>query len=300
LTTKKRVLFFKLILLQVFLCCLSCYFVVGYLDYTLDLGHFVKLPAFIIFIVFIFIGFLFIWIVKEILRLTKMEREVEIALARLEENQILLETLKARQHDFANHLQVVYGLVYLGKKEEVKKYMQTVAADLKILDRITNLKRPELAALLCKKMAVARSIVFKPHVETDLALLPLPPNKVVSIMGNLLDNAIYEAQNQKEDKDKKVVLYVGEREGHYIFKLWNPGFIEEDIQDKIFIPGFTTKEQEGSGMGLHIVKTIVLRYGGSIEFTSDVCKGTLFKVIFPKKPSISTVFEEGYFYGGDF
>ncbi len=58
--------------------------------------------------------------------------------------------------------------------------------------------------------------------------------------------------------------------------------IADDFIDKIFEPKFTTKSS-GMGLGLGMVKNIVETYGGSIDFTSQPGKGTVFTAIFPKE-----------------
>ena len=54
--------------------------------------------------------------------------------------------------------------------------------------------------------------------------------------------------------------------------------IPDADKEKIFEPKFTTKTS-GSGLGLAMVKNIVLSYGGSIHFTSEIGKGSEFTVI---------------------
>ena len=44
-------------------------------------------------------------------------------------------------------------------------------------------------------------------------------------------------------------------------------------------PGYHEK-QEGSGVGLYLIKRIVTSYGGSISVESELGNGTFFKIIF--------------------
>jgi len=58
--------------------------------------------------------------------------------------------------------------------------------------------------------------------------------------------------------------------------------ISEENKPKIFEPKFTTKTS-GMGLGLAMVKNIVETYNGNITFTSEIEKGTTFRVSFPKE-----------------
>ncbi|GAB4335345.1 MAG: hypothetical protein Kow0037_15140 [Calditrichia bacterium] len=69
--------------------------------------------------------------------------------------------------------------------------------------------------------------------------------------------------------------------GLLIFKIIDNGpGIPEEIQEKIFEPHFSTK-QEGSGLGLTFAKHIVQSHGGSIHFTSRPTAGTIFVIELP-------------------
>jgi len=60
--------------------------------------------------------------------------------------------------------------------------------------------------------------------------------------------------------------------------------IPEEIKTRIFEPFFTTKSIiNGTGLGLAISHEIIAKYGGKIEFQSELGKGTEFTVLLPKE-----------------
>ncbi len=59
-----------------------------------------------------------------------------------------------------------------------------------------------------------------------------------------------------------------------------PG-IPERVRGQIFNPFFSTKEEQGTGLGLWVSRQIVSRHGGSIRFRTAVGRGTCFTVFLP-------------------
>ncbi len=57
------------------------------------------------------------------------------------------------------------------------------------------------------------------------------------------------------------------------------GISKENLKN-IFKPFYSTKGKQGTGLGLHIVKTLVEQNGGKISVASEVGKGTQFKLEF--------------------
>ena len=56
--------------------------------------------------------------------------------------------------------------------------------------------------------------------------------------------------------------------------------IPKELHNKIFSPNFSTKNS-GMGLGLAISKKIVEQFGGTIDFVSELDKGTTFTLVFP-------------------
>lgn len=61
------------------------------------------------------------------------------------------------------------------------------------------------------------------------------------------------------------------------------GISEEDLKN-IFNPFFTTKPPgEGTGLGLFIAYTEMEKFGGKIEVSSEIGRGSEFKMVLPKE-----------------
>lgn len=60
--------------------------------------------------------------------------------------------------------------------------------------------------------------------------------------------------------------------------------IPERVRGQIFNPFFSTKEEQGTGLGLWVSRQIINRHGGSIRFRTKVGRGTCFSVFLPLRP----------------
>lgn len=97
---------------------------------------------------------------------------------------------------------------------------------------------------------------------------------------NLLRNAI-DAVADKTNPAISIQLKLIENHVHVL--ITDNGYgIPADIQEKIFIPFFTTKK-EGSGIGLAITRQILHAHRGEISVSSEINKGTCFALKFNSK-----------------
>lgn len=105
--------------------------------------------------------------------------------------------------------------------------------------------------------------------------------QVEQIVLNVLANALSALQ---EIGEKRRIRISFEEVGPWQqIKIWNNGpEIPADIQSKIMAPFFTTKDGEGSGLGLPVSKAIMEVHGGDLSFSSREGMGTEFILSFPR------------------
>ncbi len=129
---------------------------------------------------------------------------------------------------------------------------------------------------------LALDIFNEPYIhficEEEAIIAKLDRTQLIRIVTNLVKNAI-QAMNGV-NTPRILVSVVAEGEKVKIQVADNGVGIADEVKDKIFEPKFTTKTS-GMGLGLGMVRNIVENYGGTITFTSQEGKGTVFSVKFP-------------------
>lgn len=191
--------------------------------------------------------------------------------------------LRTQRHDYLNHLQVVYGLLELKEYEELYSYLSPVYKNIQKTGKALKTSKPAINALLKAKMdeAESKNIDFYIEVKTDLKNLQVEDWELCKVISNLIDNAI--TALEEKEKDKRIWIDMTENKEYYLFAVSNNGpVILEDMQEEIFKSGVTTKKEEGHGMGLHIVQSVIREHKGKIFLVSTE-EETRFSFCFPKK-----------------
>ncbi len=197
----------------------------------------------------------------------------------------LNQIIKTQRHDFVNHLQTVYGLIQLGMPEEAEAFISELYTEVQASGEVMRLALPELSALLLAKTGFAsrHDISFKIEVESDLSSLSIRPFDLVTIAGNLINNAL-EAVENLPPGERQMQFSVFENSRSFIIQTHNPGFIPPDLRDTIFTPGYSTKQSHiHRGLGLASIKQLTETYNGFVEVSSHPDSGTRFTIGLPKQ-----------------
>lgn len=191
--------------------------------------------------------------------------------------------LRSQRHDYLNHLQVVYGLMQLEEFGELQKYLEPVYKNMKKTGKALKTSKPAINALLKAKMdeAESKDIDFYIEVKSDLKELHVEDWELCKVISNILDNAMTVLETKFGEK--KITLDISENRESYYFSIANNGpIIPKELRGSIFKQGFTSKKEEGHGMGLYIVANVVKNHRGNIKLESND-EETIFIVSFPKE-----------------
>ncbi len=150
-------------------------------------------------------------------------------------------------------------------------------------------------ALSFLRASLPTTIEIRDKITADEAMTLSDATEIHQVVMNLGSNAGYAMRaaggiltvglENVEINDETVARLPGLRPGPYVrLVVEDTGTgMPPELLPRIFDPFFTTKSQsEGTGMGLPVVHGIVTASGGSITVSSEVGKGTLFQVYFPR------------------
>lgn len=115
--------------------------------------------------------------------------------------------------------------------------------------------------------------------EEKEIIVKLDRSQLIRVVTNLVKNAIQSVEGSQSPRVEVKVYSKGQTA--FIEVLDNGMGIPNDNKERIFEPKFTTKSS-GMGLGLAMVKSIIENYKGKITLQSEVEKGSVFRVEFPK------------------
>lgn len=194
----------------------------------------------------------------------------------------LLDALRAQDHEHANRLHTLLGLLELGMHDEAAEFVAEVAeAHRSSAEQFSErVHDPLLAALLVGKAAIAaeRGVSLRISAATLLPDEVVDPRDVVTVLGNLVDNALDAATSVEVElraEGTTVVLRVSDN---------GPG-VPPATREQIFTEGWSTKQSpahRGRGLGLALVRRLAERYGGMARVTARAGGGAVFTVVLPE------------------
>ncbi len=204
----------------------------------------------------------------------------------LDQVRALTESLRSQNHEAANRLHTVVSLIEMGRSEEAVDFAtEELQVAQSLADQVVGaVHEPALAALLLGKSAEAaeRGIELVIAGDGEIDELAMPARDLVTVVGNLVDNAMDAVQEEQGDGPARLrrvsVRVVADADGlDVVVEDSGPGVRPQD-EDRVLERGWSTKASDGRGLGLALVGQVARRHAGSIDVGSSALGGARFHV----------------------
>ena len=200
----------------------------------------------------------------------------------------LVDSMRANNHDFTNKLHVILGLIQMEMYDEATSYIQNITmVQRETISKVMNcINEPAIAALLIGKIARASELnvkfVLREGCYYSSADISLPSEVLVTVIGNLIENAFESMNDMNYDGQKELLFGMYSKPDALLITADDTGSgISDSNIGRIFENGFSTKGS-GRGTGLYQVKNLIEASGGKINVESQEGIGTSFTVSFKK------------------
>lgn len=198
--------------------------------------------------------------------------QLQALLGELDAVRSLAESLQAQNHEASNRLHTVVSLIEIGRPERAREF---AVSELQLAQAMTDrvvgtVGDPVLASLLLAKLAQAqeRGVLLTLELGSEALHTKLPAQDIVTVVGNLLDNAVEAARGGTAPR--RVELKASTSAEHIDLAVTNTGAeLGAAELARMFDRGWTTKAEPGHGLGLVLVRSTVERWQGTLMVDPD-------------------------------
>jgi sensor histidine kinase regulating citrate/malate metabolism len=210
--------------------------------------------------------------------------ELQGALGELSSLKVLTDTLRSQAHEAANKLHTIVTMVEMGRADEAVTFATNeLELSQQLVDRLSSaVGEPALVALLLGKSAQADergielTVTEETHLPANADDLPMSGQEMVTVLGNLIDNAM----DACDREDPWVEVTVAQDNGTLLIRVADSGpGMDPATFEKAMQRGYSTKsgsDTEQHGLGLALVAQVVKRHNGTL--TADVTYGSVVTV----------------------
>jgi sensor histidine kinase regulating citrate/malate metabolism len=208
--------------------------------------------------------------------------ELQGALGELSSLKVLTDTLRSQAHEAANKLHTIVTMVEMGRADDAVQFATNeLELSQQLVDRLSNaVSEPALVALLLGKVAQADergielTITEDTHLPSNADDVPLTGQEMVTVLGNLIDNAM----DACDRDDPWVEVTVSQDNGTLLIRVADSGpGMDAGTFATAMERGYSTKgDSDHHGLGLALVAQVVKRHNGSL--TADVSYGSVVTV----------------------
>ena len=215
-------------------------------------------------IIFILLGAFIVFITLYFANIDKKSREI-LSLNRELEKKI--NELKKIKHDYGSQISYLYGAYLMRNYEKLGELLKGIIEGYDISSHVKVLSSEESLIAQVVNTTDLKQVDILIDEKANLEDTNINDLDLQKIISNILRNSV-EALNGRGLLMIKSYYNIN----HIIISIQNNGpEIEENIIEKIFEQGFSTKDNKNgdNGFGLYIVKEIIEKYNGSINVNSS-------------------------------
>lgn len=227
-----------------------------------------------------------------------IKKEAKNVIQQIGADQELATTFSAIVHDINNMTMVMVGYTEMAldicKERRCLKIMRELEGIIKsseiaiqTIDRKNKTTSQELTKILEEVLSLSQ--MHDIEIETDFPkngiFVQATQNDLMNLFYNLIRNAEYAIRRKEfymSDQNRALGVFVRIDGRLVCVDVVDNGIgISPYDHERVFEPHYTTKGQDGQGMGLCSCREIVRKMGGDITFESSIGNGTTFRVVIP-------------------
>lgn len=209
------------------------------------------------------------------------------------------QLLRSKTHEYSNKLNTLSGMLQLKNYQEAVNFIQQESDNYQaIVNHIVHyVQDSAIAGLLLSKFNKASDMGVAFALDSDSRLGQYPKlvtDKLITIIGNLIDNALLAAWQHRDHNSSKVSVYLSDRGQYLMVEVADTGAgIDVTVAKQILDFGVSTKPtsvtgDQQNGVGLYLVHQLVNFFSGSLEWERSEASGnepatTVFSVYLDKK-----------------
>jgi two-component system CitB family sensor kinase len=201
----------------------------------------------------------------------------------------LTTALRSQNHEHRNRMHTVLTLLELGRVEEARGFAEGDIATGREWEAelAASEQLPALAALLTGKKAQARErgIAVDVELRGSWGEVPLSDVELVSVVGNLVDNAMDAVAENPAGSPREIEVDLSETDAGWEIVVADSGpGLPPGAESLIFEWGYSSKAAGGTGagrgVGLHLLREMIERHRGTVTAADDA--GAVFTVSLPR------------------
>lgn len=196
--------------------------------------------------------------------------------------------LRQQTHEYSNKLHTISGLIQLEAYDKAIELIGKETSGYQDLLQFlaTAVPDPILAGCILGKYSRAQELNIQLNIDRESSFSDLPEwmskEKIVSVLGNLLDNAFQAVATRPRDK-RTVNLSMTDLGNDLILEVEDSGKgVADEVARRLFDKGVTTSGVPGKGMGLYIVRNMLHQLNGHITVDESGLGGAAFTVYIAK------------------